>query len=702
MSKPWYEQARVHFGWVRYGEPLTHEYAKQVIQKTLALGANTLAFCVQAGGYALWDSAITPRADELGSFNLIGELAGICKEHDLHFVPWWLGTAPGVARVLREHSSWQQVGPPNDVQPGQRYEFVCYNSPYRELLYEEVREILERYDVSGVYFNQLPASCYCPWCHVKFERLYGNPMPIITNEPMLLRFAVGLPRELQIFREESIRSFCMGVRKIIDEVRPGACYIQDWLWDFHSELALGSADVILPEFYQKDDLLKLGLKCRLTKAYFNRGPIWSNVRHAVDHDARHHPIQSTQLLLANCLSNLASPLLSEQDSMDFDSAGMEELRETFEYIEHVQDHLEAAEPVTYAALFHSGSTQRLFGQRYEEAFEGVYNLLVKAHIPLEIVNEVGIARGELDRYKVLVVPDAVALLDGTIKIMCDAVSGGLGIVATHMTAWTDEEGCTLENPAFSDLFRFQYEDIVATDTEEGFSRDPLLNIADLHSHTFIWHYGSLSSDPQVTMDLSHEALFGFLGGYVRGSAMDDAHVLAYVHSHDHMRMNAKDYNRRGIYPGAPRWPLAVASKQALGRAVYYSPQIEAEWRRAHAPELTRLFEASILWAGGPLPFITENIPWSVDVRQFHNPKNHQDVILLVNLTTNPPIDVGRGPGAFQSITPQRSLQLSIPLDRDVTDVKSFIGDVQSTIEDGILSIELPVLDLYDMITVKYR
>ena len=40
-------------------------------------------------------------------------------------------------------------------------------------------------------------------------------------------------------------------------------------------------------------------------------------------------------------------------------------------------------------------------------------------------------RGDLDKFKVLVIPDAIALADETVKAIRTAVENGIGLVTTH-------------------------------------------------------------------------------------------------------------------------------------------------------------------------------------------------------------------------------------------------------------------------------
>ena len=697
----WYERSIIFYDWVDYGKELTPEYARWLVQKTRNVHADTLAFCVVVGGYALWDSRVTPKYHQLGDMDLIGELSRLCREHDLYFVPWWLATATGgVRQVLEQHPSWQLLGPSLDGEPGQRHNYICYNSPYRELIYEEVREVLTNYDVDGIYFDQLPGSCYCPWCQAKFERRFGELMPVAPDEFFVYNTPAGLPPLLREFRDQSVRSFCAGIREIVDEVRPGVCYAQNWVRNIQSHLATGYADVLLPEFYQKKDIVPLGLKHRLTETYFDHGAIWGNVRHSVRHDARHHPLRGTKMLLVDCVANLAAPLMLDLCAMDFDATGTEELAETFDHIRAMQDFQSEAEPVRYAALLHSFCSHLHYSDRFEEAFEGLYRLVLESHIPFEVVNEAGVQRGELADYKVLVIPDAVALADETVGGIRQAVENGMGLVATHMTGLFDAEGRRRPQPALADILGFELQDVTAYDTPLGITHDPVLALPDIDGAIF--HYGSASTGHPLADGLPEGGLFSFKGGFAVCSPRADVQVVAEIHAIDQVRLSAQPYNRRGHYPGPARWPLALARQHGEARVAYFAPQVEAEWRRAYAPELDTLLVRSVVWAGGQPPLEAPDCPRSVEVRLFHSEARRAFHIIIVNLTTNPLIPAGVNPAVVRFVTPHKGLRLVLRMDAELRAVRSLIGtEVVHSEEDGKVVLDLPVLDLYDSIVVEY-
>ncbi len=697
----WYENATIFYDWVRYGEELDRNYPRDVVGKAIDLGVDTLAFCVQAGGYALWDSEVTPKAEFIGGMDLIGQLARLCEENDLHFVPWWLGTALGVERVLRLHPSWQLVGPPMQDGPQRRHNYVCYSSPYRELLYDEIGEVLERYEPDGIYFDQLPGSCYCSWCRAKFEARYGQPMPIVENEFFVYNTAAGLPPKLREFRDDAVRSFCTGVRRIVDRIAPSTCYAQNWVRNQQAYLAADLADVLLPEFYQREDLIPLGLKHRLTKAYFDNGPIWGNVRHSVRHDARHHPVRGTCMLLFDCVANLASPLMLDLCAMDFDPTGKDELAEAFADIRAVQEVRGRTEPVRYAALLHSRRTHELFTGRFDEAFEGMYRLLFENHVPFDVVNEAGVQRGELADYSVLVLPDAVSLADATCSAICEAAAEGMGVVATHMTGWMDPQGRTRETPALADLLGGQFSDVVAYEGRKPEGHDPVLNLPDTETERF-FHYGSAMTEHPLAEGIDEATRFSFHGAFTVFEQAGDCRVLGYVHSTDQPRLHGRPYNRPGIYPGPRSLPLAVTREKAGARTAYFGPQADATWRRSDAPELEKLMLRSILWAGGEPPLRAPNCPSSVEVRLFANPEDGLYQVLLVNQTTNPLVRSPGGWGVVRYVTPQKGLVLAIRTDGVARNASSLKGtDVTvEAMEDGWTRLLIPSLDLYDSITIE--
>ncbi|MFC1526014.1 alpha-amylase family protein [Candidatus Latescibacterota bacterium] len=698
----WYENPRIFYDWGRYGEDLTADYAAEVVEKAVAIRADTLAFCTVLGGLALWDSQVTPRYDRLGGVDLIGQMSRLCRDRGLRFVPWWLATASGGTEWwLREHPEWQLTGPPQTDGTQVRQNYICYNTPYRDILYGEVREVVSQYEVDGIYFDQLPGSCYCDACQSSFREQFGQLMPVVADEFFVYNSPAGLPPMLRQFRDDCVRSFCAGIRSIISEVRPDTIYAQNWVRGVQAHLASEYADVLLPEFYQRQDLVPLGLRMRLTKAYFDDGPIWGNVRHSVRHDARHFPVGSTRMLLVDCLANRAAPLLLDLCAMDFDATGVDELATTFDHMEAMQQTLVEAEPVRYAALLHSRASHLTCADRFEEAFEGMYRLLFENHIPCELITEKAVAEGELEGYRVLVLGDAFALEDATVAAIGGAVDGGLGLVATHTSGFADADGNRRECPALSALCGVEIADLLTLEEIRGGTPDPLLQISGLDGPPF--HYASAVAGHRLARGVGENSLFSFQGGYAACRPLPGSEVAAHIHRPDTERLGADSVNRRGLFPGPAGWPFLVVRESGRGRVAYFPAQLESERRRAHSPQIDSLLLNSLRWAGGPLPLETTDCPRSVEVRLFHDPQRHLFQVLLVNLTTNPLVGGSGGPAVVRYVTTVKDIQVQLPLPGPLVEVQSQIGSqVYAEMMGALLAIELPRLDLYDSLIIRYE
>ena len=695
----WYERPRIYYEWALYGQDLDAAYAERVVQKAVDVHADTLAFCTVQGGYALWPSDVTPRYDRLHGFDLLGELTRLAHERGLRFVPWWLATASGgTACWLEQHPEWTLTGPQQADGSQRLQNYICYNTPYRELLYGEVREVLSNYPVDGIYFDQLPGSCYCASCQQKFRTRFGQQMPVVADEFFVYNSPAGLPASLRQFRDDCVREFCAGMRAIVDEVRPEAIYAQNWVRGVQAHLAADTADVLLPEFYQRTDLVPLGLRMRLTKAYFDNGPIWGNVRHGVRHDARHFPVDPTRMLLMDCLANHAAPLMLDLCAMDFDTTGTQQLAATFDDMAAVQDVLQDMRPVPYAALLHSKASHIADAQRAEDAFEGLYRLLFEHHIPFEIVTEEQLQQGALKGVHVVLLPDAFALEENTVAALVAATAAGTGLVATYTSGFADGDGALRDSPALAALLGVQVHEVQTAEQQPWSVEDPLRG-RDMDGAPF--HYASAVADHGLAAGIEAGSLFAFQGGLVHCEPDAAAQVAARVHAPDLARLAAPAVNRRGLFPAGPSSPLIVSRDNGAARTVYVAGQVEAERRRAHAPQLDRMLIDAIRWAAKSAPPIqASDCPRTVEVRLSGTMNGGRRLILLVNQTTNPLVPSSAGPAVLRYVTPQRRLQLRLPaLGADKVS-GLFGGTLCSHVSGEELVVDVAELYLYEAILIE--
>ena len=105
------------------------------------------------------------------------------------------------------------------------------------------------------------------------------------------------------------------------------------------------------------------------------------------------------------------------------------------------------------ALFHAGPqrVQRLV----EQPIDGMYQALIEARIPFEMVHDKMLDTG-IDQYKLLLLPNIAALSDAQCGQLRDFVKRGGSLVASYETSLYDEQGNQRDNFALSDLFGAGY------------------------------------------------------------------------------------------------------------------------------------------------------------------------------------------------------------------------------------------------------
>ena len=139
-----------------------------------------------------------------------------------------------------------------------------------------------------------------------------------------------------------------------------------------------------------------------------------------------------------------------------------------------------ARPIRYAALLHSRDSQAYFKAEHNSEFYGYYEVLRGEHMPVEVITEHGVQQGDLDGFKVLIVPDAVCLADETIAEIERFVEAGGGLVATYRSGEQDPDGNIRAEAGFAGLTGVRPIKLVAFDAELTYpSREAMVNIPSI-------------------------------------------------------------------------------------------------------------------------------------------------------------------------------------------------------------------------------
>lgn len=142
--------------------------------RIVACGVDFITFHARCNqGYAYYDTRIGIRHPGL-SFDLFGELAGVCREKGICLAAYFNGTLSGAESLL--HRDWNVISPEGRVYPEHNRitpycRKLCMNSPWREHLASMMEEVLEKYYVAGFFIDCVhPQKCVCPYCVEKMRK----------------------------------------------------------------------------------------------------------------------------------------------------------------------------------------------------------------------------------------------------------------------------------------------------------------------------------------------------------------------------------------------------------------------------------------------------------------------------------------------------------------------------------------------------
>jgi hypothetical protein len=114
-------------------------------------------------------------------------------------------------RIAREHTHWllrdkeDRTWVPDFMQPG--YHLICLNTPYLDLLVNQVREAALLYPGDGIFLDIVkPRPCWCQYCRASMRQEDMNPAD---------------SSEVERLSEQIYERYASSIRAAVDEVKPG-------------------------------------------------------------------------------------------------------------------------------------------------------------------------------------------------------------------------------------------------------------------------------------------------------------------------------------------------------------------------------------------------------------------------------------------------------------------------------------------------
>ncbi|MCC6679896.1 MAG: hypothetical protein IT445_03240 [Phycisphaeraceae bacterium] len=704
-EKQWLRNGIGYLDWVIGGEPYwDNDYVKSKVERAASFNTNVLFMAVQIGGYAIYPSKYAPLAPRL-EYDMLDRIRSETRQQGMRLIPYWLATAPGAALQLELHPDWQQRGPEGDPTG-----CMCYLSPYGRFTLGQTAEVLERYEVDGIYYDQMPVGCFCPWCAAKFKARFGrdfNEMDGVADAARNVKVksmsntlkALGGPHLeaeayggavdsegslLRRFVQENMDWWVTSVSGIVNRLRPDAVYQQGKLWD--SDLARYSnrVDAVLPEILWwtvGHDIDRLALSREICQLYSGQRVVWDVAKYDNGNIDR-RCLEEVKLLLANGLTCGAQPFLRELRAADLAPLRLDDFRHFMTQIRQLVDLRSTAKGLYACSLLHSSEAERESPHAMGDSLTGAYRVLRENQVLFDLVRDGEVGAGLAMDRPVLVIPEYGVMPPAVEEKLVDYVNAGgnaLVVLGRHTSAIESD----FEARPLMRLLDMKFKGLAGT---RCLGPCPSLRSvgpipAWTRDHV---NYCEIADVPPITNDIK-DTIFAFSTYFVEADYGVQTNTLLHARDIDYQKYNARYFNRRIFWPGDRICPIAV-TYNGKGRVAFFGvPAFHLDFLRG-ATEIDRLLSNVIDWLrGGPQEIEVHEAQATLRLAAYVNEQERSYVLILANQATN---DLRQR--AIRNVHPTGEIILKVSPRFDVTSAKALDGrPLELERDEGCIVIRVP-------------
>lgn len=651
------------------------------------------AACLSAGGVVAFYPTRIPlhyRSRYLGDGDAFGEFVAGCRKLGMNVIA---RTDPHACleEVFAKHPDWvardAQGRPRRHWADPTRY-VTCALGPYNfEFMTEVTSEIVSLYKVDGVFSNRWHGHgiCYCEHCQRNFKRYSGLDLPR-TRDPR-----DPARRKYIVWEQERLFELWRVWDAVIRKLNPQACFIPNSGGGALSQLDMKTigemASILFADRQARRGLAlpwangKNGKEYRSTMGGKPIGGIFSV---GVEEPYRwKDSVQSAaeiRVWAADGIAQGLRPWFTKFNAKPYDRRWMPVVKEIYGWHHRNERYLRNRENLARAAIVYSQQTAAFYGGErardlVEDPLLGFYQALVESRIPFEMIHDRMLDAVNVDRFRLLVLPNIAALSDAQCRQLRDYVSRGGSIVATLETSLYDEWGERRSGFGVGDLFGCAFDGGLDERMQNSYltlehgTRHPLLR--------------GLEGIPRV--------INGVRRVHVRPLDSSEKAPLTLIPSYPDLPMEM-------VYTTTPRTdiPAVYCRQHGKGRVVYFPMDIDRTFWEVLSPDHLVLLRNAVEWAAPGVSPVRVSGQGLLDIavwRQERSLTTH-----LVNLTN--PMAM-KGP--FREVFPVGPLTLEWRLPAGVRprEVRLLAADRTAdwTVQGTELRVQVPRVEIHEVVAV---
>jgi len=400
---------------------------------------------LNAGGFVAYYPTQLPdqhRSRWLGERDLFGELVAAAKRCNTR-VLGRIDPGESYEDVYYRHPDWFAVDrdgrPLRELDAPELY-VPCMNGPYYwEFVPEIMREILNTYDVDGIFCSEWDGRgriCHCVRCRQLFRDAVDRDLPVAAD-PTDMTWKLW-----SVWQQRRLGDLSQHWNGLVQTLKPAALWMGN-----HSDRGF-LADLLEminvdnqsrrgdePLWAVGEQGKKMRALTRGEKPYFHIFSSNSYSRHVAKPEAEY------RLYIADAVLADSRPWFTIIGGVQSDRRQFGPLEAMYRW-HHAREHyLRSRQSLAQVAIaFYDRDRFVAPAGPRGDAFRGMYYTLLRSRIPFDLVHTARMDDDALAPYKVLVMPNIAALSDSEADNVRRFVARGGAVVATYETGLCDEWG----------------------------------------------------------------------------------------------------------------------------------------------------------------------------------------------------------------------------------------------------------------------
>lgn len=554
---------------------------------------------------------------------------------------------------------------------------TCALGPFNfEFMTEVHKEIMERYEPDGIFSNRWAGSgiCYCEHCQKNFKKYSGLELPrnadsFDSTYQKYSEWSTSRLKELWLLWDDVIRK-----RKSTSRFIPNG---------FPDKVITGQlSDIVFTDHQARSGFTmpwSNGKGAKELRASIGMKPLGGIFSVGVEERYRwKDSVQSEEeirIWVAEGTANGMRPWFTKFSGVIYDKRWLNVVDRIYQQHYKNENYLRNIEPLARVGMVFSEQNRNYGNEKWQQKSgdheHGMYQALIEARIPFEMVNDRLLDEEHLNPFKLLVLPNSAALSNEQCDRLRKFVQKGGSLLATFETSLYDENGNRRSDFGLADLFGVSFQQKV-----EG----PMQN-----------SYLRLKENPESKQ--FHPVLSGLEDAFriINTIYMVNVNPEKEMASPVTVIPTYPDLPMEHVYPREPETDIRglYLNDSVKGRVAYFPGDIDRSYWQVMSTDHLKLLQNTIRWALNEEPVVEVSGPGVLDVTVWK--QQNSMTVHLVNLTNTAMMK-----GPFKEFIPvSADVKINIPTGIKVEDVHLLLSEEKPVFEMKENAVILKISDITD-------